>query len=250
VPATAALVLLARLAVGRDDSEAPARAVQPDAEADTPDDEPAGTAEPSAATTGTRSRRTRGVRVGALVAVALAAGLVTWIVVDRGNNSSSPSQTAASPTTATTPAATTTFAASGPAIVTAAQLRSAAASSIPPIYWAGAQPGTRIELTRTTTGSTFVRYLPPTARAGSRQPYLTVATYARPNGYAEVKAAAAKPKAITIPLAGGGIAVYTKAEPDNMHIAYPSQPYQIEVYSPRVGLARALTRSGAIRPVG
>jgi hypothetical protein len=181
-----------------------------------------------------------------VVAIAVAAGVLAWVVIDHRNGSNSTSATA---TTVTTKG-TTTFKSSGPSIVSATQLRAAADSSALPVYWAGVRPGTRIELTRTATGSIFVRYLPASARAGSREPYLTVATYARPNGFNEVKAAAAKPKAITIRLAGGGIAVYTRAEPKNMHIAYPTQPYQVEVFSPRAGVAKALTVGGAIRPTG
>ena len=77
-----------------------------------------------------------------------------------------------------------------------------------------------------------------------------MATYVRPNGFREIETVAAKPKAITIRLAGGGIGVYTPSEPKNIHIAYPAQPYQIEVFSPKASLAKSLTTSGAIRPAG
>jgi hypothetical protein len=34
----------------------------------------------------------------------------------------------------------------------------------------------------------------------------------------------------------------------NVHLAYPDQPYQVEVYSPRVGEARSVVANGTIRP--
>jgi hypothetical protein len=81
------------------------------------------------------------------------------------------------------------------------------------------------------------------------QPHLTVATYARPNGFAEIQAAAKNPKAKTIDLEGGGIAVYDPAVPTNVHLAYAEDAYQVEVFSPDAGVALGLVTKGAIRPV-
>ena len=50
-------------------------------------------------------------------------------------------------------------------------------------------------------------------------------------------------------LAGGGIAVYGEDDPTNVHIAYPAQPYQIEVFAPTPGIARRLVASGAVAPL-
>jgi hypothetical protein len=97
--------------------------------------------------------------------------------------------------------------------------------------------------------TSFVRYLPAGTAAGDMQPHLTVATYARPNGFAEIQAAAKNPKAKTIDLEGGGIAVYDPAVPTNVHLAYAEDAYQVEVFSPDAGVALRLVTKGAIRPV-
>ena len=80
--------------------------------------------------------------------------------------------------------------------------------------------------------------------------FLTIATYRRPNGYREVLTVSKKPSATTIKLAGGGIAVYSTDDTTNLHLAYPGQPYQIEVFAPQRDLARGLVAGGAVRPVG
>jgi hypothetical protein len=119
-----------------------------------------------------------------------------------------------------------------------------------PFNWVGSRRGTRIELTRTPGGTIFIRYLPPTAHAGDVRPFLTVATYPQAHSFAEVENAAEDRNDRKIELAGGAIAVYDATRPTNVHIAYPAQPYQVEVYAPAPGLARRLVAAGAVRPVG
>ena len=119
-----------------------------------------------------------------------------------------------------------------------------------PFNWVGSRPRTHIELTRTPGGTIFIRYLPPNAHAGDVRPFLTVATYPRPNSFAEVQTAAKERNDRKIELAGGAIAVYDRNRPTNVHIAYPAQPYQVEVYAPAPGEARRLVAEGAVRPVG
>ena len=114
----------------------------------------------------------------------------------------------------------------------------------------GARDGTRVELTRAPGGTVIVRYLRPGAREGACGSFLTIATYPRPNGYREVLKASTEANAKTIKLAGGGIAVYNSDEPTNLHLAYPGQRYQIEVFAPERDLARELVTVGAVRPVG
>jgi hypothetical protein len=64
-----------------------------------------------------------------------------------------------------------------PAAVSESQLKSLASESSQPIYWAGPKHGT-YELTRTTDGRTYIRYLPFADKVGDRTPnYLTVGTY-------------------------------------------------------------------------
>jgi hypothetical protein len=191
----------------------------------------------STGTGGAPFRQRRVVRIGAALAVALAAGFVAWLVLGRDGT--------ATPTTTVSgvvPGATV----ARPAITSVRALEAAAAAGTVPIYWVGARRDTKIELTRAPGGTVFVRYLPAGARAGDPRPFLTVATYPRPKAYGEVQHAATASKSETIDLAGGGLAVYDPGHPTNVHLAYPGQPYQIEVYSPR--RAVELVESGAVRP--
>ena len=73
----------------------------------------------------------------------------------------------AGPTTASPPAATTQAARPiAPVGLSAKGLRTLTASIPQPIYWAGPKPGYLYELTRTSTGKIFIRYLPPGTPVG------------------------------------------------------------------------------------
>jgi hypothetical protein len=183
------------------------------------------------------------------VALAIAAAFVAWLVWGRNRNEPS---TAPRVTTTILPQATPTpaGAATRPALVTLAKLRTQASRSPVPFNWVGSRPGTHIELTRTPGGTVFIRYLPPNARAGDLRPFLTIATYPRPNSFAEVQNAAKEQNDEKIDLAGGAIAVFDRNRPTNVHIGYPGQPYQVEVFAPAPGEARRLVADGEVRPVG
>lgn len=189
-------------------------------------------------------RLRNGIRLGAVLAVGFAVAFFAWLILENTDDTAS----VAGPTvpTATAP----TLIQARPAITSVAELRKAAASTAVPIYWVGARRGTRIEFTRAPDGSVIVRYLPPTTGAGASGSFLTIATYSRQNGYREVLTSATEPNAKTIKLAGGGIAVYSSDEATNFHVAYPGQPYQIEVFAPEAGLAKSLVSGGEVRPVG
>ncbi len=191
----------------------------------------------------------RAIGVGALVALAVAGALLAWVLVDRSDDddAAAPTQTAeaTTPTLESTPAETV----SQPTLQTIAALRAAAAISPNPIYWAGARAGTRLEVSQTSSGTVFVRYLPNGTAAGDLEPHLTVATYARPNAYTEVQAAAKNEGSAVVELEDGGLAVYDKASPTNLHIAYQGEAFQVEVFSPEDGEALRLVENGKIKPV-
>jgi hypothetical protein len=189
-----------------------------------------------------------GVQIGALVALAVAGGLLAWVLIDRSDDDGAAQSTTASETSPTLPS-TTSETVSQPAIRTVAELRAAAAASSAPIYWAGARADTRLEVSETSSGTVFVRYLPSGSAAGDLDPHLTVATYARPNGYAEVQAAAKNEGSRSIELEGGGLAVYDVKAPTNLHLAFPGEAYQVEVFSPEGDLALRLVSNGKIQPV-
>ena len=115
------------------------------------------------------------VRIGAVVAVAIAGGLGAWAIV--GNEDSGPSSSSDT-TSATTARSTTVAKPIAPVGLSAKGLRTLSATVGQPIYWAGPKPGYLYELTRTSNGSVFIRYLPPGAKVGSKQAiYLIIATY-------------------------------------------------------------------------
>ena len=188
-----------------------------------------------------------GVRLGALIALAVAGGLLAWVLVDRSDDDDAAQGTTATTTSSlpSTPTETVTQ----PAIRTIAELRAMAAASSTPIYWAGARADTRLEVSETSSGTVFVRYLPAGSGAGDLDPHLTVATYARPNGYAEVQAAAKNEGSRSIELEGGGLAVYDAKAPTNVHLAFPGEAYQVEVFAPAGDLALRLVSNGKIQPV-
>ena len=132
-----------------------------------------------------------------------------------------------------------------PAIASLADLRTLADSS-ETFYWAGVRNGTRIELTAR-DGTVFIRYLPPGEPAGSTAPTLTVATYPRSKAFDEVSRAAKGENVTKLELPRGGLAI-GETRGTNVHLAYPDQPYQVEVYSPRVGEALRLVGNGTVRP--
>jgi hypothetical protein len=137
-----------------------------------------------------------------------------------------------------------------PRIVSTGTLRQLARANGRPLYWAGAHPGTRVEYTRKTDGTTFVRYLTGTAKAGDPSAgYVVVATYSQPDAYARVSAIASRTKLPEARLAGGGIAITRPGRPQNIYLVYPKLPYQIEVYAPTAERARRLVFAGAIEPV-
>jgi hypothetical protein len=98
-------------------------------------------------------------------------------------------------------------------------------------------------------GQVFVRYLVSSTQLGSPRPdFLTVATYPRPDAYADIEAAAKRPGAMTIELPGG-LAVYDEATPTSVYRAYRGATQQVEVYSPSALEARRVVESGLVRPV-
>ncbi len=183
------------------------------------------------------------MRLGAVLALAVAAGFIAWLVLrDTGH----------SPTTTTTAATTTTTTAAVPTAfaITPANLSRLAASIQQPIFWLGRKAGDTYELTRGQAGKIYVRYLPSGVAIGSGKPYLTVATYPFPGAYAALQKQAAVKGAVTAKLSGGGIAVLDSGYPESVHVAYPNVDYQVEVYDPTPAHAMQLVSSGKLAILG
>lgn len=198
-------------------------------------------------TTAGRSTRQAPIRIGAVVALALAIAFVVWLVVrDNGNDNSSSTAKTSTPTKSkTAPKTRETIRAASPQ-----SLRALASASGHPIYWAGPQAGVKYELTQVTDGRIYIRYLPKGVPIGDRRAaYLIVATYPVPNAYKAVRTAAKESGAVTFRTKRGGLAVYNQSAATNVYFAFPGSKYQVEVFDPKPSQARQLVRSGTIRPI-
>jgi hypothetical protein len=170
------------------------------------------------------------VRLAALVVLALLVGLVLWLAF--GGRDSTPKRAPAS-------------------AASVEGLRTLAAAVHHPVYWAGVRKGFKLELTRTSDGKIYIRYLPSGTPIGDDRPsYLTVSTYPVKNAVAAVRAIAKREKTSTVTLTGGGIAVQDVKHPTSVYFAYPGSDYQIEVYDPSPARARRAVLEGEIKPVG
>jgi len=112
-------------------------------------------------------------RVAAVVAVAVAAGLVARWFAARDSGGSHTAQHGSSS-----------------ADVAAKTLRALVDALGRPVYWAGPQHGVTYEFTETADRRIYVRYLPAGVAAGSAHAYLTVASYPVVNAFAVTRAAA------------------------------------------------------------
>jgi len=166
------------------------------------------------------------------VAVALAAALVGWLML-RGNAPVAP-----------------TFLSTGPALVSSAQLERASAALGSPIYWAGPRHGYSYELTVTSGGRVYLRYLPRRVKAGDpRANFLTVGTYRGDDAYADLQLASTGKTVHSTRLPGGGLMVAPKRLPKSVYLASSGSPYQVEVYDPAAGHSQLLVRNGSITQV-
>lgn len=169
-------------------------------------------------------------RLGALIALGLAAFFVGWLVMNRGDD------TAPAP--------------SGATATSESDLRSFAESASHPVYWAGPKSDFTYELTRTTDGRVYVRYLPEGTQVGDpRARFLTIGTYPRAGAWAELKRAARADGAVSLKLERGGLAVFSDARPTSVYFGYPDAKYQVEVFHPSASEARRLALAAQVVPV-
>ena len=182
-----------------------------------------------------------GVRIGAVIALALVAGFVVWLIV-RGDDGES---------SGTTTTQTTTASEVGPVAATPAALRTLSAEAGHPIYWVGPRPGRTYERTRTSSGRIFIRYLPPGSDVGNRRAeYTIVGTYPVPDALEVLQELSTKTGEKSVSAPGGGLADYSIDAPNNVYVAYPGSDVQVEVFDPRPKRALRLVTSGRVAPVG
>ena len=175
-------------------------------------------------------RDVKRVRLGAVVAVALAVGLGAWLLVR--DDDSTPER-------------------AEPVATTVADLQRLDEQSGHPVYWVGPQPGTKYEVTRTSNGNVYIRYLTQAAAIGDERPnYLTVGSYPFNGAYATLRKSARQEGTKSGTLPNGGIYIVSRERPNSVYAAYRGTDLQIEVFSPSASQARQLVASGKIRPVG
>lgn len=139
----------------------------------------------------------------------------------------------------------------GPKLVSQAQLEHFAGTLDHPLYWAGPKQGYSLELTRTSGGKIYLRYLPGGVAAGDSRPeFLTVGTYAGPKAFADLKHVWGREGSVSLSLAHHGLVVYEATTPTNVYFGYPDAAYQVEVYSPSAKTARSLVLDGRVTQVG
>jgi hypothetical protein len=137
----------------------------------------------------------------------------------------------------------------GPQLVSQAQLDELARSTPHPVYWAGPKAGYSYELTRTSNGRIYVRYLPNGVKAGDSRPnFLVVGTYEQPGSFAYLRHASGNRGSVALDMGNGGIVLVDAARPSSAYFAYPRTSYQVEVYDPAEHASR-LVFSGTIRPL-
>jgi hypothetical protein len=177
------------------------------------------------------------VRLGAVVAIGIAAGLGVWLGTRGGGSHTATPARAAGPT--------------GEQVVpvTAGGLETLVSALGRPIYWAGPMPGERLELTRLANGEVFVRYLPVGVKVGSTQAELTVGTYQVNDALGAVERSASSPQAVRLAIKGGAVAFYNRGRPTNVYLAFPGGSYQIEVFDPNPARAKSLVEGGHVVPV-
>src|SRR3954469_12484664 len=170
-------------------------------------------------------------RIGALVALAVVAGLVVWLLARGNDNSTGTFRTSAQP-------------------VSARELARLPATVGHQVYWAGPKRGFTYELTRTRDDRIYIRYLPAGVAIGSNQPkYLTVGTYPSEDALAAVRGLAKRLRVKAIRLKGGGAAIQDAKHPTSVYLGYPKSAYQVEVYDPSPARALQLVLSGKIAPL-
>ncbi len=172
------------------------------------------------------------VRVALAVLVAIAVGLGLWL--NRGGDDSAPSAPA-----------------SIRGIVSFSELRSIAGAGPNPIYWAGARPGTELELTRESDGSAFVRYLPAGAEAGDpRADFLTIGTYLVADAAASIRRLVGSHGAGVRTGSDGSLIAADPRKPSSVYIAKPGSEVEVEVFDPSPRRALSLALSGSVEPAG
>jgi hypothetical protein len=135
----------------------------------------------------------------------------------------------------------------GAEIVSADLLKEAASREATPIYWAGEQEGSELELSRPDKSRTYVRYLTGGAEAGDeRADFLTVSTYLQPNAVSSLRRQAQRSGGTIGHAPGNATLYFDRKSPRSVYLAYPGSPVEVEVFDPNFKRALRLVEAGQI----
>jgi hypothetical protein len=172
--------------------------------------------------------------VAALAVVAVGAASL-WLLEHRSSGSS---------------AGTSSGLATNAHAATPAGLRATAKAIGHAIYWAGSRPNVTYELTVTTGGLTYVRYLTAGAKVGNAHPsFITVGTYPKQNAYSVLTAARKVTGARVQSFGNGELAVSYPNRPRSVYVARRGSNLMVEVFAPARLEAETIVRDGLIVPV-
>lgn len=176
------------------------------------------------------------LRVGAIIAIALAVAFLAWLILRSGGDGSSeqPAPIKRAPATA----------------VSAKDLLALQRELGHPVYWVGTKQGYSYELSRTADGNIYIRYLPPGINAGAEgADYLSISTYPNKDAFGTVKEASKRDNERVDRISGGGLAVSNPDLPGSVYVARPGSNLLIEVYDPSPARARKVATSGQLTPI-
>jgi hypothetical protein len=197
-----------------------------------------------------RTLGTGRVRIGAVIAIVIAGGLLAWLLTRGGNDTSS------SPPTQTIHAGQTLpgyppGAHVGPEIDSPGKLAYVQRALHQPVYWLGTQTGRRIEFEKMPNGNVFLAYLPAGVNSsGDRTKYLVIGTYPVRDATKGLKAVAKAVGGEILDRKDGAIVLITPKHPKSAFIAYPKANFEVEIYSPNAQEARTLAQSDKLQLIG
>ncbi len=133
---------------------------------------------------------------------------------------------------------------------TISDLRSLGKSAGHDVFWAGRKRGYTYELTQTSDGNIYVRYLPPGVPVGAAgADFLSVGSYPQADAFATITAARKQKGEIVTPLGDGGYAVSSPNRPQSVYFAYPGSKVLVEVYDPSPARAKSLIVGKHVVPI-
>lgn len=184
-------------------------------------------------TTDEASKPGPGQRVLIVLGVAVLVGVGVWLLTGRDEDPSPMSFASESQANAR--------------IVPADELASIPTEVNHPVFWAGKQPNSEVEMRDDASGNVHLRYLTGDAQAGTaEQSYLDIGTYPFTGAYRSTRALANSDGVVKVK-AGKAIGFYQKNRPFSVILSYPSRPdLQVEVYHPEKNAALEIVKQGDI----